>query len=87
MNIKLNYKDQFRISTNQEQNFLDIRGLDHEAGIAVDSYPRFHYIEIREKLSGIRTFYFQTKRHKREYNFGWWEDAEVVFSRNNVVHI
>jgi hypothetical protein len=75
-----------RISTSQGNNFVEIYGMDNEIGLMVDFFPTFHYIEIREKNGSMKTFLFNKKSMKKEHDFGWWADAEVVFSRNNVVH-
>jgi hypothetical protein len=84
MNIHMNYKDRVRLSCYQDSNFIDVECLGHEQGLAVDAYPYFHYIEVREKKGAIRTFYFRSKRAKREMDLGWWADAEVVWSKNEV---
>ena len=85
MELKLNAQERMRISTDQGGNFIDVNCLKYESGIVVDSYPRFHYIEMRQKENQIRTFYFNNKSAKKLLNLGWWGDAEVIFAINNVV--
>ena len=82
----MRHSDRVRITTDQGNNFIDVNGLEWEMGIRVDGYPHFHYIEIREKEGQIATFYFRNKRAKQDMILEWWQDAEVVFSRNNVHH-
>ena len=84
MELKLNYCDRLRISTDRGENFIDISGMDNENGINVIAYPIATYIEIRKKDGKIATFFFKSKRHKKEANFGFWEDAEIIFALNEV---
>jgi hypothetical protein len=86
MELRLHSVDEFRVSTMQGSNFIDVRGLPNEAGIQVNSYPHFHYIEVRRKMGQVATFHFKNKRWKKETDLGWWNDAEVVFSVNEVEH-
>ncbi len=86
METKFNHCDRMRIRTGYKENFIDISGADNEACLTVDLYPHFQYIEMRAKKGQMRLFTFDNKRWKKEYDFGWWADAEVVFSRNNVKH-
>jgi hypothetical protein len=50
--------------------------------MAIDLFGSFSYIEIRQKENKIRVFSFQKKSYKKECDFGWWEDAEVVYAMN-----
>lgn len=84
MEIKLYHNDRFRVRTGQESNFIDIGGMDWEAGITVDMYPHFHYIELRKKEWQVRLFLFKNKGVKKDIDLGWWSDAEVVYALNNV---
>ena len=88
MEINLNQNDRFRVKTNRldncGENFIDINGLQWEAGIAVDMYPSFHYIEMRKKERGIRLFLFKNKGAKKDFDLGWWDDAEVIFALNEI---
>lgn len=81
---KLHGTDRFRVSTNQGDNFIDVGGLEWEMGITIDTYPHFHYIEIREKDNQIRMFCFKNKGVKKDLDLGFWSDAKVVFSVNKV---
>ncbi len=83
MDLTIRKEDNIRISSDYENNnFVDIRNVGYDS-LAINLYPNFSYIEIREKQNQLRTFIFQKKSYKKECDFGWWEDAEVVFSRNN----
>jgi hypothetical protein len=86
MNIHMNQGDKARLSCYQGNNFIDVECLEHEQGLVVEAYPYFHYIEVREKERRIRTFYFRNKRAKKDMDLGWWADAEVVWSKNEVEH-
>ena len=82
MDIKLSQDDTFRIyADNKGNNFIDVLQFGYDA-MAVDMFTNFQYIEIRKKHDIIRVFSFKKKSHKKECDFGWWEDAEVVFSIN-----
>ena len=85
MEIKLNQSDRFRVVCDHEKdNFIDIGQIGFEA-MYVDLYTRFQYIEIRKKECVMRVFLFKKKSHKKECDFGWWADADVVYSINQQV--
>ena len=82
MNIKLRESDRFRLSVDHDNdNFIDINHVGYEA-LAVDFYLHFQYIEIRRKKDQIRVFSFKKKSHKKECDFGWWKDADVIMAIN-----
>ena len=82
MRIKLDNKDKIRIvGDNKELNFIDTQVVGYES-LAIDLYTSFYYIEIRKKESQIRVFTFPKKSYKKECDFGWWEDAEVIYALN-----
>lgn len=82
MEIKLQIDDNFRVIADYKgHNFINIAKVGYEA-MAVDLHAQFQYIEIRRKNERIRVFSFMKKSHKKECDFGWWEDAEVIFSLN-----
>jgi hypothetical protein len=83
MNIKLNSKDRFRVYADyEENNFIDIAQEEYES-MSVNAFTSFQYIEIRKKEGQLRIYFFKKKSHKKECQFGWWEDAEVVFALND----
>lgn len=91
MEIKMYHSDSVRLSTNgPKHHFIDVRGLDYNLGLAVDLYPAFHYIEIREKGGFVRVFLWENKgaKHTAEedpnYKDKWWLDAKVIFAKNEV---
>lgn len=83
MNIKLDYEDSFRIYGDSEKNnFIDISQENFE-GIGIGLFPYFHYIEIRKHKNGnLKMFCFKKKSHKKDCDFGSYQDAEVIFSLN-----
>lgn len=86
MHLKLRRDDHFRVSCDSdENNFIDIQQVGYEA-MAMNLFPLFHYIEIRSKDNNLRLFTFKKKSHKKEYDFGNWENAEIVFTWNKVSH-
>lgn len=85
MDIKLTPKERCRIHSSFScDNFIDITSENHI--ISLEAYPRNHYIEIRKKEGYTRMYFFKKKSYKEGYDFGYWDDAEVVFALNNVRH-
>ena len=86
MDIKIRQDDSLRIHCDhEERNFIDVQKVGYDS-MCVDMFPTFHYIEVREKENRVRIFNFPKKSYKKECDFGWWEDAEVVFSINKVIN-
>ena len=82
MEIHLQVNDRFRIYGDYAQdNFVAISQFGYEA-MAIDLHTAFQYIEIRRKDCQVRVFTFKKKSHKKECDFGWWEDAEVILAIN-----
>ena len=52
--------------------------------MAIDLHTAFQYIEVRRKDCQVRVFSFKKKSHKKECDFGWWSDAEVILAINEV---
>ena len=87
MDIRLNSKQRFRVVTGySKNNWIDITCGDFEQSLEVSFLSSQQYLEIRKKEGQICSFYFESKRQKKDYDFGWWIDAEVVFSNNDVKH-
>ena len=85
--LQLYANERARITTDhKENNFIDVSGHKDEMGMTVDFYPSKQYVEIRRKGGVCRQFFFEKKGHKRHFDFGYWEDAEVIFSLNEVRH-
>lgn len=86
MDLKLRNSDSIRvIGDDKKNNFINILGVGNNS-LAIDFIPIFYYIEIRKKENMIRVFTFPKKSYKKECDFGWWEDAEVVYSLNQVLN-
>lgn len=87
METRLYSKDTLRVTTNHDKSiWLNIKSGTWEQSLEVSFYTSNLYIEVRKKEGQICSFYFESKRHKRDYDFGWWEDSEVVFANNDVQH-
>ena len=88
MDIKLNAQESIRIFThdyNGISNFVDVTSLNDQSGLRVTNHSLVHqYIEIRRKSTQIAIFLFPRKSFKKYANLGWWSDAEVVYSINEV---
>ncbi len=81
MNLKLYQDENIRIETPHSGIFTEVRYVGYET-LAVDLYGFQGYIEIRKRNDNIRVFHFPQKFYKKECDFGFWEDAEIVFSYN-----
>jgi hypothetical protein len=84
MDLRIRQDDNLRIySDYKQENFIDIYQVGYES-MAINLFAHFQYIEIRKKKDQLRVFTFTKKLMKKECDFGWWDDAEVVFSVNEV---
>lgn len=87
METRLYSKEKLRVTTNpSKNNWIDIASGEWEQALEVSFLTSQQYLEIRKKDGQICSFYFESKRHKKDYDFGWWENAEVVFANNDVRH-
>ncbi len=78
--MQLDSTDKIRIKT-YSGPFIDVRHVAYES-LAVDMYRFQGYMEMLKKDGCFRLFQFPKKSRKKDYDFGWWKDAEVVFSYN-----
>lgn len=85
MDLKLHATQQIRVKTGNENNFIDVDSGKDEICLGVSLHPSFHYIEIRKKGGHIKIFLFEKKGHKKYFDFGYWNDAEVVYANNEVL--
>jgi len=82
MELRIRSNDSLRIvGDHKGTNFIDIYGVGYDS-LAVDFFSHFQYIEIRKKKDILRVFAFPKKSLKKECDFGWWDDAEIVFAQN-----
>lgn len=88
MELKLNSSENIRLITgsNKYGNFIDCSAEYQESALSVSFLCSQTYMEIRRKANQVKTFYFESKRHKKEFNFGYWEYAEIIFTFNEVKH-
>lgn len=85
METRLCSKQRLRIITgHSKNNWIDVESGEWEQALEVSFLASQQYLEIRKKEGQICSFYFESKRHKKYYDFGWWTDAEVVFANNDV---
>ena len=84
MEINLQDSDRLRLHADfKQENFVNISKFGYEA-MAIDLHTAFQYIEVRRKDCQVRVFSFKKKSHKKECDFGWWADAEVILAINEV---
>lgn len=86
MEINLQAEDRFRVDVSYGAlyNFIDISKAGY-SGICTTLFSGFQYIEIRKMDDLLRIYTFPKKSHKKDYDFGNWSDAEVVFSLNEQI--
>ena len=86
MELKLHSNQRIRVSTSD--SYLDVEAIEHEIGLMIDLYPNFtehapyKYIELREKKGWYRLFCFKCKSYKKDYDFNYWNDAKIVWSKH-----
>jgi len=80
MNLRLYDKDRIRIDADHDGDmFIDI-SQDHYEGISIDIYSHFCMGEIRCKRGILKMFIFKGPEYRADYDFGYWADAEIVYS-------
>jgi hypothetical protein len=86
MDLRLYSKQGVRVITHHStRNFIDIKCLEAEIGLRVTNWTNtYQYIEIRKKQNQIAMFIFMKKSDKKHAKLEWWDDAEVVYSINEV---
>lgn len=83
MDLTIRPKDNIRLISDCSDGklFTDVRFQEYGV-FGIELYEQCGYIEIRKKQRQIKVFQFLRKSHKKEFNFDWWEDAEIVFTYN-----
>jgi hypothetical protein len=79
MEIELYADERVRVKTSK--TLIDVQRIGYDSlGINLSSFEA--YIEIRKKGGELKVFQFPKRSYKKENEFGYWKDAEVVFSYN-----
>ena len=87
MELRLNSEQRIRLTTgSSKKNFVDVTGEKFELALGVSFLCSQTYFEVRKKDGQMKSFYFESKRHKKDFDFEWWSDAEVLFANNDVRH-
>jgi hypothetical protein len=71
---------------NDGRLWCHVSAIGNGYGVRMESLTSCAYMEIRKKENKVATFLFARKSQKRELDLGWWSDAEVVYSVNEVIH-
>ena len=84
MDIRLYNSESTRLTADHDgDNFVDVTSMSSDGDMSVGLYTlNNQYIEIRKKDNKLQLFKFKSKASKKYINFGYWQDAEVVFSFN-----
>jgi hypothetical protein len=86
METRLYHKESIRIVVDHKRdNFIDITCEEFETAGGITLYPSMQYIEVRKKDSLIKIYTFKKRSDKKEFDFGWWNDAEVIYVINEVI--
>jgi hypothetical protein len=87
VDIKLSREDRLRVDGNYfgYQQFIDIDRSDNGECLGVTLFAGFSYVEVRKKGDLIKVFSFPKKSLKRDFDFGHFEDAEIVYSCNEQI--
>ena len=90
MEMILRAKDRVRLTSINEvicNSFIDVEPLYDLAGglgTSVDFYPimggQKGNFQIREKDGVVKAFHFEKAEYVKDYNFGWWNDANVIWT-------
>ena len=84
--ININGEESLRVTSDHSgENFIGIRTAGYRS-LQIGMIASLHYIEVRKKEGLLNTYVFPKKSYKKDYDFKWWADAEVVFSNNDVIH-
>lgn len=78
MDLKLYQGQKVRVNTH-DGLFVDVEHVGFES-LGFNFHGQCGYIEIRLKDGEHKVFQFPKKSYKKECDFGWWEDAEIVYS-------
>jgi hypothetical protein len=79
MELELYADERVRVKTSK--TLIDVQRIGYDSlGINLNSYDA--YIEVRKKGHELKVFQFPKRSYKKENEFGYWKDAEVVFSYN-----
>jgi hypothetical protein len=84
MNLRLFHNDRVRLTADHKEDlFIDIT-QDHYEGLSIDIYPWFCIGEVRRRDNILRLFIFKNKTYREGYDFGWWKEAEIIYSFNSI---
>ncbi len=86
MKTVINDKEFLCVEVSGGDVFALCKGINYGYGMSINFNKYATYMEMREKDNQVRLFLFRNKRSKHETDLGWWSDAEVVWSKNEVIH-
>lgn len=78
MNIYLGSEEILRVHTNRNEIFVDVSTTPSQECLTVQFY-QMHSHQIRFKSGVYKLFVFESD----DFDFGWWSDAEVIWSSKN----
>lgn len=79
MYLHLSSNQRFRVSTNSERIFFDSESGDFQSNLSAEFYT-MHQIIIVEKVNVVKIFSFEKSYDLTDHNFGFWSDANLVWT-------
>ena len=62
---------------------MDIECGKNEYCISVEAYT-MHILQIRKKANVVKMFAFHSDGYLRDFDFGWWSDADIIWSNETL---
>ena len=91
MDLKLHSNDKIRLITgSSKNNFIDCSAEYQEMALTVSFLCSQTYMEIRRKNNQVKTFYFESKRHKKEFENTLSKETKKLLSETanmKILHI
>lgn len=79
--MELRVSNGSRIRLKARKPFVDVRGEDFGDALSISLYDRLSFFQIRKKNEEIKLFIFNDEEQVNEFDFGFFSDAEILFSR------
>ena len=77
MDIVLNGKDRVHMQTDLTGPEIDVERSAEDI-ISIDLYATNGIVEVRKKGTYYKVFQFLNSEYKKDFKYGWWDDAEVM---------
>lgn len=78
MNIHIPSEQRLRVSTNNEQVYVDASSSPFQESLTIEFYS-FQKQVIKFKGGTYKMFVFNVNQDPLDFDFGWWSDAETIW--------